>query len=412
MLAIARAGARNGHLARMYTSLHTARLQAALPKLPHRALRRALEGQLARRSFAEIPPDVIEPVAQISQALHVLSMRIPHGYSLASWLLYDSKKRFDRAVSRKVAGEQFDAVVTLDFSAARTFQVLRDTGALRVLDFIDSHPRYQNRYLRELCGLRDPHRELVFPEVIGRIENELELADLVLVPSRFVARQLETVGIRPERVVIERFGVDASAFHPPDRDQKPRRDVARCLFVGQISYRKGVSILIEAARRLRGRPVEFQLVGPMVSPEVVKGMPENAHWRGARLQEGVGGVMREADLFVLPSVEDAFGLVTLEAMASALPVIVTDHVGASELISNREQGLIVPAGDAAALAQAIEQLLESDLRAALGRAARALVEERCSWDRYGDNVLTLIRERLGAGDENASGSRSGHSGPA
>jgi hypothetical protein len=69
MLAIAQASARNGHLARMYTSLHAAKLQAALPKLPHRAVRLALEGQLARRSFPEIAPNATEPVAQISQAL-------------------------------------------------------------------------------------------------------------------------------------------------------------------------------------------------------------------------------------------------------------------------------------------------------------------------------------------------------
>ena len=58
MLAIARAGARNGHLARMYTTLHTARLEAAAPKLPHPGLRRVVEGQLARRSFAGIASEV------------------------------------------------------------------------------------------------------------------------------------------------------------------------------------------------------------------------------------------------------------------------------------------------------------------------------------------------------------------
>lgn len=149
----------------------------------------------------------------------------------------------------------------------------------------------------------------------------------------------------------------------------------------------------------------------MVSPEVVRGLPENVHWRGARPQEGVGGVMREADLFVLPSVEDAFGLVTLEAMASALPVIVTHHVGASELISDREHGMLCSRGTRRRSQRRSSSSLRAICEPPLGRAARALVEERCSWDMYGDNVLTLIRERLGAGDENASGSRSGHSGP-
>jgi glycosyltransferase involved in cell wall biosynthesis len=380
----------------MYTTLHTARAEAAVAKLPHAGLRRALEGQLARRSFAGIPSDVVEPVAQLPQALHVLSMRIPRAHSLASWLLYDSKKRFDRTVSRRIATERFDAVVTLDFSAARTFQALHDEATLRVLDFIDSHPRYQNRYLRELCGLRDPHRELVFPASIGRIENEVELAELVLVPSRFVARQLEAVGVPAERVVIEPFGVDASHFHPREAEA-PRRDRLRCLFVGQISHRKGVGILREAARLLRDCPVEFRLVGPMISPEVVARMPANVRWAGARLQGGVGAAMRDADLFVLPSVEDAFGLVTLEAMASGLPVVVTDHVGASELVSHREDGMIVPAGDPESLAAGIGELVEKeDLRRALGRAARTLVEERCSWESYGERVLGHVDDRLAA----------------
>jgi glycosyltransferase involved in cell wall biosynthesis len=224
-------------------------------------------------------------VAAVPQAVHVVSMRVPRAHSLASWLSYDSKKRFDRAVSRRIVAERFDAVVTLDFSARGPFQVLHDAATLRVLDFIDSHPRYQNRYLRELCGLRDPHRELVFPDSIGRIETELGLADLVLVPSRFVARQLDAVGVPAERVVVEPFGGDSSDFHPPgEGEEPPRRDHAVCLFVAQISHRKGVGVLLRAAPKLRDHPVEFQLVGPMISPEVVEGMPENVRWLGARLQ--------------------------------------------------------------------------------------------------------------------------------
>jgi hypothetical protein len=68
ILVIARAGARNGHPARMYTTLHTARLEAAAPKLPHPGLRRVVEGQLARRSFAGIASDNVEPVAGVPRS--------------------------------------------------------------------------------------------------------------------------------------------------------------------------------------------------------------------------------------------------------------------------------------------------------------------------------------------------------
>jgi len=394
IVSIANAAARHESLVRVYTTLHTAGLQAALPHLPNATLRRTLERQLSRRSFTGIPLELVRSVARLPQAMYTVALRMPRAQSLASWLLYDSKKRFDRAVSRAISTEHLDAVVALNFSAWASFQAARKAGALRVLNFIDSHPRYQNRYLRELCGLGDPHRELVFPEVIGRVENELELAELIFVPSSFVAGQLDAVGIPAEKVAIEPYGVDLSAFQPAADGQRPSRTSSRCLFVGQISYRKGVGVLLEAARRLSGRPVEFQLVGPMVSPEVVRRMPESVSWRGARVQEGITEVMRQADFFVLPSVEDAFGLVTLEAMASGLPVIVTSHVGASELVSDRKEGLVVPPGDVPALVGAIDELVENeDLRISLGRAARARVEQGCSWTEYGDRVLRHIEER-------------------
>lgn len=401
MLGIAQAASRHGHLARLYTTLHTAQLQAALPYVPPGSLRRMLHRQLARRSFSGIPPAVVQPLAGMPQAMYAAALRIPRAQSLASWLLYDAKKRFDRAVARAISAERFDAVIALNFSAAATFQAVRETGGLRVLDFIDSHPRYQNRYLRELCGLRDPHRELVFPAVIGRVEIELEFAELIFVPSHFVARQLAAVGIPANRLAVEPYGVDLSGFHPASEPRRPSQThIHRCLFAGQISFRKGVGVLVEAARRLRGRPVEFHLVGPMVSPEVMRGIPENVHWRGARVQEGVAEVMRQADFFVLPSVEDAFGLVTLEAMASGLPVIVSDHVGASELITDRKEGFIAPAGDSEALARAIDELLDNEeLRVAMSLAARARVEEGCSWEEYGDRVLTQLSEKVRAHDE-------------
>jgi hypothetical protein len=64
----------------MYTTLHTASLEAAAPRLPHPGLRRVVEGQLGRRSFTGIASDSVEPVAGVPQAVHVLSMRIPRAH--------------------------------------------------------------------------------------------------------------------------------------------------------------------------------------------------------------------------------------------------------------------------------------------------------------------------------------------
>jgi glycosyltransferase involved in cell wall biosynthesis len=84
--------------------------------------------------------------------------------------------------------------------------------------------------------------------------------------------------------------------------------------------------------------------------------------------------------------------VAVEAMASGLPVVVSDHAGSSEVISNGRDGFVIAAGDVQALVDAIERLVESaDLRAAMGEAARRRVENENSWNAYGDAVLQRIR---------------------
>jgi glycosyltransferase involved in cell wall biosynthesis len=168
--------------------------------------------------------------------------------------------------------------------------------------------------------------------------------------------------------------------------------------VGQIAHRKGIKILLDAARRLSGRRLEFILVGPLVSPELLRDMPVNVRWLGAMAHEDAADQLQLADVLVLPSLEDAYPLVTMEAMATGLPVIVSDHAGTSELITNGLDGLIVPAGQVTPLEEALRQLLEDQaLRITMGIAARRRIENDGSWDQYGLAVLDLITRASTAG---------------
>ena len=230
-----------------------------------------------------------------------------------------------------------------------------------------------------------------------RVEAELALADLVLVPSRFVAEQLLAHGVAVEKIATLPYGVDLRAFHPPQQ-REPGAHPLECLYVGQISHRKGIRILLEAARRCRALPVRFRLIGPIVSPEVLEGLPDNVVYEGSSLPGGVAAAMRRADLFVLPTIEDSFALVIFEAMATALPVVTTTNAGVSELIENGRDGLIVPAGDAQALAEAIRRLVEQpELRNRLGESARQTVQGAHSWESYGQSVLQAISNRMASG---------------
>lgn len=397
IVAIARAAARNGLLARFYTTLYSPQFLSALKYFPLKGLRRRLERGLSRRAFPGIPAEAVEVVSLLPELMRVLAYRLPRGQALADRLNYEVKEAFDHAVAQRLAGRSAGAFVGMYAAAERTLRAARDAGMLTVLNFVNSHPLYHNCYLKTLAELPDGHHELLPPRVMERVDRELELADVVLIPSRFIAQQLESVGVPKAKVAIEPYGVDLAVFRPasPKERSARRNSPLRCLYVGAISHRKGIRVLVEAARRLRNRPVEFVLIGILQSPEVLRDAPENVHWRGMTLHGGVAEEMRRADLFVLPSLEDSYGLVTVEAMASGLPVIVSDHAGTSELITPGADGLIVPAGDVQALAHAIDNLLEDGyLRRALGAAARRKVEAGHSWEEYGDRILARLHQHL------------------
>jgi glycosyltransferase involved in cell wall biosynthesis len=97
-------------------------------------------------------------------------------------------------------------------------------------------------------------------------------------------------------------------------------------------------------------------------------------WRGALDRAAIAAALGEADLFVWPAINEAFGMALLEAQASGLPVVAGASGGVSGIVADRETGLLVPPGDPVAFATALRFLiLDSDRRAAMGAAARARV---------------------------------------
>lgn len=386
-LAIARAGADGGSLTALFTSGHAAVMAHRLPDQVSGAF--GFGRYLRRHELPGIPSEVVMDRANGPELARAVISHIPRMHGLASRTAYAAKMAFDRAVACELPPA--DAVLGIYGSAALTLRAANAMGAVTVLNFVNSHPAEHNRFLRELAGLREPSHEFVPERVARRVDQELSLADLVLVPSNFVANQLLERGLPRARVAVIPYGVDLGAFSP-DTDRPPNARV-RCVYVGQISHRKGIPVLLRAARGLPD--VQFVLTGPVVTPSLLRGLPPNARWMGPLPHAEVAALMREADIFVLPSLEDSYGLVASEAMASGLPVVVTDHVGASEAIEPGITGLVVPAGDHIALAAALRRLADdADLRSRMGRTARDRVSTGHSWAQYGKEAIAAIDNAL------------------
>jgi glycosyltransferase involved in cell wall biosynthesis len=187
-----------------------------------------------------------------------------------------------------------------------------------------------------------------------------------------------------ERWIEQRYAAATSVYLP------------RVLFVGGDFVRKGGLDLLEAWRHGElYRIARLDLVTDWPLPVI--DLP------GVRVVRGVGSYSPEwselwktADIFAMPTHNEAFGTVYLEAAAAGLPRIGTNINAVPELIADGESGLLVPAGDPAALAAALRRLIESpELRREFGSAARARVIQRSSPDEYrarlSDIIFTVAR---------------------
>ena len=148
--------------------------------------------------------------------------------------------------------------------------------------------------------------------------------------------------------------------------------------VGQFVYRKGFDILIKACENLSSN-IGVYIVGGKETPEYTELIYEkqikNIHFVEFKAKEILMEYYRAADVFVLPTREDIWGLVINEAMAFGLPVVTTDKCGAGlEMIQNQRNGVLIPAEDSTALAEAIDEAFAIDSQEVLNTAKKYTIE--------------------------------------
>lgn len=254
---------------------------------------------------------------------------------------------------------------------------------------------------------------------IDRIATRLPARGIVACSKAGAAAQEQIVPYRPVRVVYP--GVELDRFDPNSLPapaaarQKLGLPTAGPLvgIVGRLQRWKGMHVLIEAMPRiLEGYPdAHAVIVGGhhAFEPEYPKLLEEKIAERGlanqvtlAGLQHNIPEWMQAMDVVVHASDREPFGIVVIEAMALAKPVIATDTAGPTEIISDGVNGLLTRYGDAEGLADAICRHLADPVRAeTMGQAARARALE-FSVDRYAEGLIRAFRDFAGTSDSSGA----------
>ncbi|WP_338441293.1 glycosyltransferase family 4 protein [Synechococcus elongatus IITB4] len=368
--------AQAGALAAFYTDCHASHrpLQWLKTLLPTTYQPKPLKRLLGRQLPPELPRQLVrdQPLASLTWARR--------------------GDRSDALVLQRACQEQFGGANALYTNFINndlaTVQQARNLG-LHIVHELITPPIIGRIALEE--RQRFPKIEITHEtsdEVEQGIQKDIkkwELSDQVLVPSQFCLDTAVFLGCHIEKIRVVPYGLSEEWFH---LQAEPK--LGRILCVGRPSLLKGTHILAEACRLLQQKSLSFEcrVAGPP-QVDINHSLFEGPTYIGQVPRSQVREEFRQADVFVLPTLADSFGLVHLEAMACGVPVITTPHCGS--VVRDGIDGFIVPIRDATALADRLEQLLsDRSLRDRMGAAARDRARE-FTWARYGDRLLAALQ---------------------
>ena len=277
------------------------------------------------------------------------------------------------------------------------FQAQRLAKAMQTPVVASLHTRFETYFAYYGLGWIEPLIEQT-------LRGFYQRCDFVLVPHAAMAREM-AVDDLTGRVRVWSRGVDGALFDPARRDMEWRRslgisdDEPVILFLGRVVMEKGLAVFADTVDLLRAEGVKFRVLvigdGP-ARPWLAQRMPD-AVFTGFLTGSELARAATCADIFLNPSATEAFGNVTLEAMACGLAVVCADLDNSRALVAQGVSGMMCPPSDAGAYARAIAGLIARPAtRQALGRAAR-LASARHGWDAVLDSVVDVYEEALHSG---------------
>lgn len=239
-----------------------------------------------------------------------------------------------------------------------------------------------------LVGTRDSAAKL------RRKTRELQLADVVVVPSQFVLDSLPDWARQSKKCIVAPFGSPDVGEPQNVEAQSSESRPLRVLFAGSMTQRKGLADLFAAVQLLGRSDVELIVLGSPVAPlEFYHAQNVPFRYEAPRPHAQVLQLMRSCDLLALPSIVEGRALVQQEAMACGLPLLVTPNAGGQDLIVEGETGWLVPVRSPEVIAQKLAYLADNRaLLPSMRRSARAKAAQY-SWAAYSQIIVNSLQEQ-------------------
>jgi len=310
---------------------------------------------------------------------------------LWAWLAQDT---LDRYVAAQLT--ERGILIALSGSGLHSGRRMQQLGGYHICDRGSAHISVQNQLLRDEYKRYGLEWEGIDPRMLEKELAEYEQANFISVPSQFCLESFVDQGYSRAKLLKFPYGARLSRFKPAvSINVPPRRDQFLILFVGHAGVQKGFIDLLDAYRLLLHPNKRLLLIGTLSSPakELLNCCNlEGIDYLGPVPNDQLSDYYNQASVFVLPSIQEGLAMVIGEAMACGCPVIASTNTGASELITDGQEGFVVPIRRPDMIAERMQQLADDfQLGQRMRLSSVARMQHLQGWNQYGEMWAHFLR---------------------
>ena len=361
----------------------------ALPWIPKQLLKQ-LPSTIRRHPLKELPRQnlhvLLGPLLGQKLGSRFSSLNVRLSGEWFAWAL------FDHWVALQLSKVRPKVVVGYEMCCARTFCVAKSLGIKCVLDAAAVHYQLQEQLLAD--G-REGRSCPAGRRLRARKAVEIELSDKIICVSDFARSSYASAGVDRSKLLVNPVGCDVMAFSRVAA--RERTGPPKFVYAGIPAAHKGFDLLVQTFDRLRQEyeKAELHIAGDpaFVSrfvAEPLGGLTIHGKLSHADLIE----LLANMDCLVLPSRLESFGMVTVEALAAGIPVIVSDHAGSAEAIRNGENGWVFTAGNVDELYERMAACCENIDHVRTKRTICTESARTYDWSHYSRRCVEIFSELL------------------
>lgn len=281
-------------------------------------------------------------LSRTAQFLHD-NIRLPYP---EAWL----NVMFGRYAAKNIINESWDIVHTWSGVSEEVLLALQGSKTTVILLRGSSHIKTQVRLLQEEETRAGEQIEKPSKWMIAREIREYSLSDHIRILSKFAYLSFITEGVAKEKLLLIPSGVPAEDFKPAYHiiEERYKRILSgkplRVLYVGALSFRKGLQDLKTIIEELKTEKFQFRFVGTILKESIHKHLKSesNTEYVIKQPQYKLPKQFAWADLFIFPTIEDGYPTVMAQAQASGLPIITTTNCSGPDIITEWKTGWVLP----------------------------------------------------------------------